>query len=131
MASFYFFEVGGWLIFGFKSFPPMSLNSFKLGFPDKMTSLWAFELQLSYQKYQGPPIVVGYVCLELQQQLNTVSLRKNFGTVWHIEFQFTFLRLAWKLFFLTEKFWKSQFEENKNKKRPHFFLVLKPSLRFH
>ena len=26
--------------------------------PDKVTALWAFETQMPFQKYQGPPIVV-------------------------------------------------------------------------
>ena len=30
----------------------------KVGFLDKVTGLWAFEEQIPYQKYQGPPIVV-------------------------------------------------------------------------
>ena len=30
----------------------------KVGFPDKVTGLWAFERQMPFQKYQGPPIVV-------------------------------------------------------------------------
>ena len=30
----------------------------KVGFPDRITGLWAFEGQMPYQKYQGPPIVV-------------------------------------------------------------------------
>ena len=32
---------------------------------DKVTGLRAFEEHLPYQKYQGPPIVVRYVCLEI------------------------------------------------------------------
>ena len=35
----------------------------KARFSDKVTGLWAFETQMPFQKYQGPPIVV-----RLQQQ---------------------------------------------------------------
>ena len=50
----------GWFlnITPLKTFPKRSLNFVKVGFPDKMTGLWAFEGQMPYQKYQGPPIVV-------------------------------------------------------------------------
>ena len=34
------------------------LTFVKVGFPDNMTGLWAFEGQMPYQKYQGSPIVV-------------------------------------------------------------------------
>ena len=34
------------------------MSLIKVGFPDKMTGLWAFEVQMPYQKYQGPPTVV-------------------------------------------------------------------------
>ena len=33
----------------------------KVGFPDKVTGLRAFEGQMPYQKYQGPPIVVRWI----------------------------------------------------------------------
>ena len=61
----FFSEDGAWffdLIFGCETFPQMSLNFCKVGFPDKLTGLWAFEEHLSYQKYQGPPIVVRWSC---------------------------------------------------------------------
>ena len=32
----------------------------KVGFPDKVAGLWAFDTQMPFQKYQGPPIVVRY-----------------------------------------------------------------------
>ena len=35
----------------------------KEGFPDKVTGLWAFEGQMPYQKYQGPPIVVRWIII--------------------------------------------------------------------
>ena len=57
MASYFFLKLVT-DFFGFKTFPPMSLNFCKVGFPDKVTGLWAFEEHLSYQKYQGPPRVV-------------------------------------------------------------------------
>ena len=61
---------------------------------NKVTGLRAFEEHLPYQKYQGPPIVVRYVCLELQQQLKNSlfegefkrQINQNFRTVKHIEF---------------------------------------------
>ena len=34
------------------------LTFVKVGFPDKVTDLWAFEVQIPHQKHQGPPIVV-------------------------------------------------------------------------
>ena len=38
----------------------MSLNFSKSSFPDKVTGLWAFEVWMPYQKYQGPAIVVRF-----------------------------------------------------------------------
>ena len=35
----------------------------KVGFPDKVTGLWAFERQMPFQKYQGSAIVVRYELL--------------------------------------------------------------------
>ena len=51
----------GWrLIFlALKPSPQCHQTFVKVGFPGKVTGLWAFEGQMSYQKYQGSPIVVG------------------------------------------------------------------------
>ena len=44
----------------------MSLNFVKVAFPDKVTGLWAFEVRMPYQKYQGPAIVVRCVCIYIK-----------------------------------------------------------------
>ena len=50
----------------------------KVGFPDKVTGLWAFEGQIPYQKFQGPPIKVSKSRKQNTKISNTPKNQRNF-----------------------------------------------------